>query len=311
MARPVWRGSIGFGLVNIPVNIYTATESHQPELHQYDAKTGKRVRYRRVIEGTNAEVPYQQIVDGYEVRKNKVVLLTDEELAAAHPRGGHTLELEEFVKIEAIDPIAWNHTYFVGPDQASGARKAYAVLREAMADLKRVGVGRIVMHAKQYLATLRPFKTGLALETMFFADEIRDIDEIVGGDAKASSSPRERGMAKSLIESMAGTWRHDRYEDSYRDNLLALVKRKAKGEVIETKAAPQAGRVIDLMEALKQSLGKSPAAAVDSARRTGGATRRPKPTMAATRSKGGPQSSPQSRTGTRTGTRSPSKKRAA
>lgn len=254
MPRAIWTGSISFGLVNIPIRLFTATESHQLELHQFDEKTNKRVRYRRVVEGTNREVPYEQIVDGYEISKGKIVILTDEEMAAASPKQSHTLELEQFVPLTDIDPITWNHTYYVGPDGTS-AHKAYAVLRDAMKRAGRVGIGRFVLRSKEYLATLRPFGRGLALETMFFADEIRDVADVPGADVRVTASTRELDIAEKLIDSLSGTWNHGHYQDSYRDRLLDLVKRKAKGQVIDVETAEEeAAPVTDLMEALKQSL---------------------------------------------------------
>jgi DNA end-binding protein Ku len=258
MAKALWTGSISFGLVNIPIRLYPATSSHQLEFHQLDSKTRKRVRYRRVIEGTNEEVPYKQIVDGYEVSKGKIVILTDEEMAAAEPKKSRTLDLEDFVPLDSIDPIAWNHTYYVGPDQGAGAQKAYAVLREAMKQTKRVGVGRLVMRSKQYLATLRPFGKGMALETMFFDDEIRELSSVPGAETQVAVSPREVDMARKLVEALSGDWHHAKYKDTHRDQLVSLIKQKAKGKVIEAEAAADTGggKVIDLMEALKQSLGK-------------------------------------------------------
>jgi len=211
------------------------------------------------VEGTTREVPYDQIVDGYAVDKRNLVLLSDEEMAAAAPKQSHTLELEQFVPLGDIDPIAWNHTYYVGPDGAA-AHKAYAVLRDAMKEAERVGIGRFVLRSKEYLATLRPFGRGLALETMFFADEIRDIADVPGAEVRAAATARELDIARKLIEALSGPWDHTKYEDSYRDQLLALVKRKAKGETIDVEAPEEAGApVIDLMEALKRSLAGKPA----------------------------------------------------
>lgn len=261
MARALWTGSISFGLVNIPIHLYAATDSHQLEFHQFDSKSGKRVRYRRVVEGTDDEVPYQQIIDGYEVEKGKFVTLSDEEMASAAPKQSRTLDLEEFVPLEAIDPIAWNHTYFVGP-AGEGASKAFAVLRDSMKQMDRVGVGRFVMRSKQYLATLRPYAGGLVLETMFFADEIRDLAEVPGATSHASVSAREVDMAKQLIDSLSSRWRHDKYKDTHRDGLLALIKQKAKGQVIDV-GAPESegsGKIVDLMDALKRSLGRGESA---------------------------------------------------
>jgi len=255
MARALWSGSISFGLVNIPVRLYAATDSHQLEFHQFDAKSGKRVRYKRVAEGSDDEVPYEHIVDGYEVHKGKVVTLTDEEMAAAEPKKTRTLEIEDFVPLDAIDPIAWNHTYYVGPDSSAGAQKAYAVLRDAMKQTGRVGVARFVMRSKEYLATIRPMGKAMALETMFFEDEIRSLDDVpdVGGQARVS--PREMEMATKLIEALSGGWKHGKYKDTYRDQLMEIIKMKAKGETIDVPADPdKGGQVIDLMEALKKSL---------------------------------------------------------
>jgi DNA end-binding protein Ku len=241
--------------VNIPVRLFTATESHQLDLHQFDEKSHKRIRYRRVIEGTDHEIPYEQIVDGYEVSKGKIVVLNDDELAAAAPKQSHTLELEQFVPLDAIDPIAWNHTYYVGPEGPT-SHKAYAVLRDAMKKAGRVGVGRFVLRSKEYLATLRPYERGLALETMFFADELRNVAEVPGADVRVTASARELDIAEKLIDALSGEWHHDQYKDSYRDQLLDLVKRKAKGETIDVGTTSEEGGapVIDLMEALKRSL---------------------------------------------------------
>ncbi|MEO8212892.1 MAG: Ku protein [Myxococcales bacterium] len=255
MARALWSGSISFGLVNVPVRLYAATDSHQLEFHQFDARSGKRVRYKRVAEGTDHEVPYDQIVDGYEVRKGKLITLTDEEMAAAEPKKTRTLDIEDFVPLEAIDPIAWSHTYYVGPDASAGAQKAYAVLREAMKQTGRVGVGRFVMRSKEYLAIIRPLGKVLALETMFFEDEIRGLDEVPGVAGGGAASPREMEMAKKLIEALATEWKHGKYKDTYRDELLKIIKQKAKGDAIALPPeAEQGGQVIDLMEALKKSL---------------------------------------------------------
>jgi DNA end-binding protein Ku len=258
MAKALWTGSISFGLVNIPIRLYPATDSHQLEFHQLDSKTHKRIRYKRVIEGTHDEVPYKQIVDGYEIAKGKTVILTDEEMAAAEPKQSRTLDLEDFVPLDSIDPIAWNHTYYVGPDDGAGAHKAYGVLREAMKQTKRVGVGRFVLRSKQHLATLRPFAKGMALETMFFQDEIRDVASLPGIEGPMAVSARELDLARKLIAALSGEWDHGKYKDTYRDQLLSIIKQKAKGKVIEAAAAPDTGggKVIDLMQALKRSLGQ-------------------------------------------------------
>lgn len=253
-ARSIWTGSISFGLVNIPIRLYPATRSHQLAFHQFDAKSHARIRYKRVVEGTDDEVPYAQIVDGYEVKKGEIVTLSDEEMAAAEPKKSRSLDIEQFVPLTDIDPISWNHTYYVAPDDAAGPRKAYAVLREAMEKMERVAIGRMVMRTKQYLVTLRPYGSGLALQTMFFADEIRAFPETAA--KLPAGSAREVEMAKQLIESFVEPWHHAKYHDTYRDRLVATIKQKAKGRSIEAAPRPEKqGEVIDLMEALKKSLG--------------------------------------------------------
>jgi DNA end-binding protein Ku len=261
MPHAIWTGSISFGLVNIPVRLYAATDAHQIEFHQFDRKTEKRIHYKRVAEGSNEEVPYDRVVDGYEIRKGKFITLTDEEMAAAEPKKTRTIDIEDFVPLAEIDPITWNHTYFLGPDGRSGGAKAYAVLRDAMADSKRVAVGRFVMRSKQYLATLRPFGKALALETMFFADEIRDAKKIPELGAAGTSSAREVDLAKKLIQNLAGEWDHAKYKDDHRERLLEVIRKKSKGKAIDTATAhTDDGKVLDLMAALKQSLSKPSAA---------------------------------------------------
>jgi len=257
--RAIWTGAISFGLVNVPVRLHTATKTHDIAFHQVEEKTGKRIHYKRMAEGSTREIPFQRIAKGYEVSKGKTVVIEPEELAAIEPRKTRTIDIEEFVKLEEIDPAYWDHTYYVVPEDRAGAPKSYALMRRAMEETGRVGIGRFVMRTKEYLVTIRPFGPGLALETMFYADELRPVDAVVPSDAKRTSiSPRELALAKQLIESLEGHFQPEKWKDSYRDRVLDVIRKKARGQVIAHEAPPEEpGKVVDLMEALKASLGRS------------------------------------------------------
>jgi DNA end-binding protein Ku len=262
--RAVWTGVISFGLVNIPVRLYTATKSHDIAFHQFEEKTGKRIHNKRVVEGGNREVPYEKVVKGYEVQKGKVVLIEPAELAALAPAKMRSIEIEEFVDLHQIDPLYWDTTYFVAPDDRAGAGKSYALFRKAMGDSDRVGIGRFVMRTKEYLVTIRPLGPGLALETMFYADEVRDIDEVIPSDVKKVAAPAQQlALAKQLIDSLSADFDPKRYKDSFRDRVMDLIKKKGRGEEISTEVEEEpTGQVVDLMEALKASLsGRKPAQA--------------------------------------------------
>jgi DNA end-binding protein Ku len=257
--RAVWTGAISFGLVNIPVRLYTATRSHDIAFHQVEEKTGKRIHYKRLAEGSNREVPFQRIAKGYELSKGKTVLIEPEELEAIEPRKTHTIDIEEFVELHQIDPLYWDQTYYVGPDERAGAPKSYALMRRAMEEAGRVAIGRFVMRTKEYLVTVRPLGPGLALETMFYADEIRDLDELLPAAArKAATSPKELALARQLIDSLAGDWEPRRWKDSYRDRVLEVIRKKARGQEIPHEVPEeQPEQVVDLMAALKASLAGS------------------------------------------------------
>jgi DNA end-binding protein Ku len=255
--RAIWTGALSFGLVNIPVRLYSATASHDVAFHQFEEKTGQRIHLKRVAERSGREVPYQRIVKGYEVRKGKVVLIEPKELEAIEPRKTRTIDLEMFVDMHEIDPIYWNTTYYLGPEDTGGAAKSYELLRRAMEETGRVGVGRFVMRTKEYLTTIRPLGGGLALETMFYADEIRDQSEVVGSLKKLSVAPRELDMAKQLIKSLEDDWDPRKLKDTYRDRVMELIQKKARGEEIDVEpTAEPEQKVVDLMAALKASLGQ-------------------------------------------------------
>jgi DNA end-binding protein Ku len=281
--RAIWTGSISFGLVNIPIRLYPATATHDIAFHQFHARTGQRIHHKRVAE-SGREVPYEQIVKGYEVSKGKVVLIEPEELAALEPRKSRTIEIEQFVQLSEIDPILWDKTYYVGSDASAGAQKSYELLRRSMEEAEKVGIGRFVMRTKEYLVTVRPFGRGLALETMFYADEIRDQSEAAGAPGRATSSPREVAMAKQLIDAMSAPFDLKKFKDTYRDRVEELVKRKARGEEIVVEEPPeQPEGVINLMDALKASLEQNGPAGRGSKRRASASRSSPPPRRGSSR----------------------------
>jgi DNA end-binding protein Ku len=266
MARAVWSGAISFGLVSVPVGLFTATEEHEPSFHQFAEGSTDRIRYKRIDERTGDEVDYADIVKGVDVGGGNYVMVTDEELDQVAPGRSRALEITSFADLDAIDPIYFNKTYYLAPVGAE-AKKPYALLRDAMADANRAGIANLVMHGKQHLAAIRASANTLILETLFFADEVRDpkktLDNLPG---KTSFSRGELAMATQLITSMDETWKPDRYRDTYTDRVNDLIEAKRRGhEVQQADEAPEATNVIDLFEALRQS--------VDSARKPRRATR--------------------------------------
>jgi DNA end-binding protein Ku len=260
--RAIWTGALSFGLVTVPVRLFGATKSHDIGFHQYEEKTGKRIHNKRVVEGGNREVPYERIVKGYELSKGKVVLIEPKEIEALAPAKMRTIDIEQFVDVHEIDPLYWDTTYFLAPDERAGAAKSYVLLRKAMEETERVAIGRFVLRTKEYLVTVRPLGAGLALETMLFADEVRDIDDVIPATAKKLSVPAQQvTLAKQLMKSLEAPFEPERYKDDFRDRVMDLIKRKSRGEVISTEVEDQPeAPIVDLMEALKASLagGKKP-----------------------------------------------------
>jgi DNA end-binding protein Ku len=255
MARAIWTGSISFGLVNIPVGLYSAVSEKTIRFHQLERDTSERIRYKRVNESTGKEVEYQDIVKGYDVGGGQYVILSPKELEAVEPTGSRTIEIEDFVDQVDIDPIFYNQTYYVAPKTDAAARP-YALLIEAMRHSGKVAIATFVMRSKEHLAALRVDGDVLALETMYFADEIRDpLKEIE--IAPSGEPPRERELttAISLIESMAAKWDPTNYHDRYRVRVEELIEQKLQGEEMVTRSGPkQDTNVVDLMEALRRSV---------------------------------------------------------
>jgi DNA end-binding protein Ku len=255
MPRAIWSGAISFGLVNIPVKLYSAVSKKTVRFHQIDAESGARVRQKRV--GPDGEeVPYEQIVKGYEIGPDRYVTIAPEELEALEPQKTRTIDIEDFVDLEQIDPIYYDHPYYLAPD--TGAAKAYRLLVDAMEDSGKVAVARVVLRSKEHLVAIRPRNGALAMETMLFADEVipaDSFDELASADGDVQTSDRELAMANQLIESLASDFEPEKYRDEYRERVLDLIERKAQGETIvieEPEAAPK--EVPDLMAALEASI---------------------------------------------------------
>ncbi len=253
MPRSIWNGTISFGLVNVPIGLYSAIEEKQIRFHQM-TKSGHRIRQKRVDEKTGKEVDYDALVKGYEKARGKVVIVEPEELETAAPEQTRTIDIEDFVELADIDPIYYNTTYYVAPRAGEGADKAYALLREAMHKSGRAAIGRFVMRTKQYLAVLRAMDDVLVLETLYFADEIRDTKDLKI-PKRASVGTRELKIAMQLVDSLTTEWNPKKYKDTYRAEVQKVIERKAKGQTI-TVEEPEAKKaeVLDLVQALQASL---------------------------------------------------------
>jgi DNA end-binding protein Ku len=257
MPRPIWSGAISFGLVNVPVKLFSAVSQQDVRFHQLHQTDGSRIKQKRVCALDGAEVPYEEIVKGYEVGPDRYVIIEPDELAALDPKATQTIDIEEFVDLDQIDPIYYEHAYYLVPDKR--AEKAYTLLTEAMLRANKVAIARFVMRTKQYLAALRPAGPALVLSTMLFADEVVPLERLDGlpepGDS-AQVSDRELTMAESLIESLSvPEFDPTKFHDDYRERVLDLIERKAAGETLEAPVpVEQGGKVLDLMAALEASV---------------------------------------------------------
>src|SRR5436305_8240544 len=250
MACAIWSGSISFGLVNVPVKLYSAVHEQDIHFSQFD-KSGNHIRYKRVSEKTGREVDYSDIVKGYEVKKGQFVMVDPDELAAYRPEATKTIDISDFVALEDIDPIYYENTYYLAPD-GKAAAKPYNLLLEAMEKQQKVAIGKVVLRTKQYLGAIRPVDGVLALSTMLFADEVVPAAEVNGTKkSDASVSKREVDMASQIIDSLSSEWDPSRYHDTYREEVLGLLKKKAEGkEIVVEQPDEEQGQVLDLMAAL-------------------------------------------------------------
>jgi DNA end-binding protein Ku len=255
MARAIWTGALSFGLVNVPVELFTATEDKTVHFNQFQAGTSDRVRNKRVNERTGDEVEYSQIVKGYELGAGEYVMVEPEELEGVEPGRSRTIEITDFVDLGEIEPIYYRKAYYLAPRGAEALR-AYSLLRQVMTDTTKVGIATFVLRGKQHLVAVRPGHEVLVLETMYFADEVRDpVEEIPGLPLDQTFKGRELDTAKLLVDSMSSRWDPANYRDTYRERVEELIAAKRKGEVVVTeRAGSDRGKVVDLMEALRASV---------------------------------------------------------
>jgi DNA end-binding protein Ku len=251
MPRAMWKGAISFGLVTIPVAVYPATEEKTLRFNQLHDEDGGRVRYKRVCEKDGEEVPFEHIVKGYEIEKDRYVILTDEDFDAVPVASSRAIDIQQFVDLDEIDPVMFKKSYYLVPEE-TGA-KAYALLREAMSEDGRVGIAKVSFRDKEHLAALRFKDDAFVLETMYWPDEIRQAD-FGGVDVHAKVRGQELEMARQLIESLTSDWSPEEYSDEYREQLVRIVEAKVNGEEIEVVEAEPTAKVVDLMEALKASV---------------------------------------------------------
>jgi DNA end-binding protein Ku len=249
--RTMWKGAISFGLVTIPVKMFSATDEKTVRFNQLHGTDGGRIRYRRTCSADGEEVPYNEIVKGYEYEKDRYVILTDEDLEAIALPSSRAIEIQRFVESEEIDPIYFQRSYYLVPE-TTGV-KAYALLREAMADQSKVAVCKVTFRDREHLATLRRRDNALVLETMYWPDEIRsaEFEEL---DSEVDVRPQEVKMARSLIESLTEPFNPDEFKDEYRAAIENLIQRKIQGQEITHVETPEPAKVVDLMEALRASV---------------------------------------------------------
>jgi DNA end-binding protein Ku len=256
MARAIWSGSISFGLLNVPVKLYSAVSKQTIRFRELREGDGSRIRHKRVAEEDGKEVPYEKIVKGYEVTPEQYILITKDELEEIDPKKTRAIEIKDFVDLDDIDPIYFEHPYYLGPDK--GAEKAYALLTKAMRDERKVAIARFVLRNKEHLAAIRPLDNVLTLTTMRFADEVVPADQLDGVEPADGRKleKAELDMAKQLIGSLTTDFEADKYHDEYREELLALIERKAQGKKIAVQPSeePKPTKAPDLMAALEESL---------------------------------------------------------
>jgi DNA end-binding protein Ku len=250
MPRAIWTGSISFGLVNVPVRMYSAISENDLRFHLIHEPDGGRIGYQKICKTEEEPVPDDEIVKGFEFEQDEFVVLEDEDFEAARTEGVKTIELSDFVTYDEIDPIYFERTYYLGPQ--SGSEKVYALLREAMEQTGLAALGKFVMRDRQHLGCLRVREGTLTLEKMFFHDEIRPVDEIAPGTAKVAKAELE--MATALIEQFTGAFDPTKYEDTYREALCDVIRAKRKGKTVTAPEPEPEEEPADLMAALRASV---------------------------------------------------------
>jgi DNA end-binding protein Ku len=256
MPRAIWTGAISFGMVTVPVKLYSAINRKSVRFHQLSGKTGVRIAQKRVDPSTGEEVPYEEIVKGYEIASDRYVVIEPGELEALEPKKTKTIEIEDFVELSQIDPVFYDHPYYLAP--GPGGAKPYRLLLEAMRETGKVAIARVVIRSKEALVALRPMGEALGMATMIFSDEVLSperLDEVAEAE-EVKTTKRELEIAEQLVESLAGDFEPDKYRDTYREQVIEMIERKAQGEEIAVQPVAEevAEPAPDLMGALKASL---------------------------------------------------------
>jgi len=251
MPRSIWNGTISFGLAHVPIKLYSATESKTVSFHEVHMSDGARIEHRRICSKEGKEVPYKEVVKGFEVSEDEYVVLEKDEVKVAAGARGKVIELEDFVPEDQIDAVFFDKTYYVG---CRDDGEAYRVFREALKQAKRVGIGRFTFHDREYLAAVRPLDGVLALHTMRFHDEVVDAGELDVSIPRKGPSKQEAKMAEQLVDSLHSRFDPKKYKDTYREAVLDLIDRKAKGKKIERVEPEPLEETSDLLDALQASL---------------------------------------------------------
>src|SRR4249919_3993775 len=310
MARAIWSGSISFGLLNVPVKLYSAVSKQTVRFRELREGDGSRVKHKRVAESDGKEVPYEKIVKGYEYAPDQYVVLSRDELSELEPQRSRAIEIQDFVDLDDIDPIYFEQPYYLGPDK--GAERAYALLVQALRESRKVAIARFVLRNKEHLAAIRPMDDVLTLTTMRFHDEVsspNDLDGEVFEEAKPKKpEKRELEMAKQLIESLTSDFEPNSYRDEYREELLDLLESKAAGKAVVSAPTeePKPTKAPDLMAALEESL----AAVKGEESATDGKASKPKAKKSSSRSKSSSKSKSSSSSNGRKSTRNKTKAKA-
>jgi DNA end-binding protein Ku len=256
MPRAIWTGAISFGMVTVPVKLYSALNRKGVRFHQLSGKSGVRIAQKRVDPQSGEEVPYEDVVKGYEIAPERYVVIEPGELETLQPKKTRTIEIEDFVELSQIDPVFYDHPYYLAP--GPGGAKPYRLLLEAMRETGKVAIARVVIRSKEQLVALRPMGDALGMATMLFADEVLPPDRLdeVAEASEVKTTKRELEIAEQLVESLAGDFEPGKYSDTYREDVLALIERKAQGEEISVQPPPEelTAPAPDLMSALKASL---------------------------------------------------------
>ena len=252
MARPIWKGYLTFGLVTIPIKLLVAEDPKDVHFRLLHKTCGTPIQNRRWCPVHETIVPYEETARGFEVAKGRFVTMTEEELEGVPVETSESLSIVEFVDLPEIDPLYFDKSYYLAPDE--GGSKAFALLREAMREAGKVAVGKVVIREKEHLVAVRPFDGAMVMSTLFYADEIRRLEDVEELQTEPKIHLNERKMAMQLIDGLTAEFHLEEFKDEYRDKLLQVIKAKAEGQAVVHPAAPRPEKVVDLMDALRRSL---------------------------------------------------------